>query len=75
MTPEEARKVLSSEPPCEDSTPGAIRRWSDRYAEAWMVQSGAPPERIKAAMEHLRGQGLDELGAPSAGSVSSIRGG
>ena len=58
MTTEQARKVLSSDPP-EESTPGAIRRWSDRYAEAWMVHSGAPPERIKAAMEHLTGRRLD----------------
>ena len=57
MTPEEAREFLASEPPSEE--PLAIRRWSDRYAEAWMVQSGAPPERIKAAMEHLLEQRLD----------------
>jgi hypothetical protein len=59
MTPEEAHQVLSSEPPSEESKPGAIRRWSDRYAEAWMVHSGAPPERIKAAMEQLLGHRLD----------------
>ena len=56
MTPDEAREVLSSEPPQESGL--EIRKWSDRYAEAWMVHSGAPPERIKAAMEHLRGHRL-----------------
>jgi hypothetical protein len=56
MTPEEAREVLSSEPP---ESPREIRRWSDRYAEAWMIHSGAPPERVKAAMEHLLGHRLD----------------
>jgi hypothetical protein len=59
MTPEEASEILASEPPTEESMPGAIRRWSDRYAEAWMVHSGAPPERVKAAMEHLLGHALD----------------
>ena len=58
MTPEEAREVLASEPPCEEPL-GAIKKWSDRYAEAWMVHSGAPNERIKAAMEHLTGRRLD----------------
>jgi hypothetical protein len=57
MTPEAARKVLSSEPP-QEAARAAIRKWSDRYAEAWMVHSGAPPERIKAAMEHLTGHRL-----------------
>jgi hypothetical protein len=57
MTPEEARQVLSSEPPQESAR--EIRKWSDRYAEAWMVHSGQSPERIKAAMEHLLGQRLD----------------
>jgi hypothetical protein len=58
MTPEEAREVLASEPPSEERQ-GAIREWSDRYAEAWMVHSGDSPERIKAAMEHLTGHRLD----------------
>jgi hypothetical protein len=58
MTAEQAREVLASEPPCEESL-GAIRKWSDRYAEAWMVQSGNLPEQIKAAMEHLTGRRLD----------------
>jgi hypothetical protein len=58
MTPEQAGEVLASEPPSEE-TPGAIRKWSDRYAEAWMVDSGTPPERIKVAMEHLTGHRLD----------------
>jgi hypothetical protein len=62
MTPEEAREVLSSEPP---ESAREMRRWSDRYAEAWMVHSGAPPERIKAAMEHLIGQRLDQEEPPS----------
>ena len=58
MTQEEAREVLASEPPSEEPL-AAIRKWSDRYAEAWLVHSGAPPERIKAAMEHLTGHRLD----------------
>jgi hypothetical protein len=57
MTPEEAQQVLSSEPPQESAR--EIRKWSDRYAEAWMVHSGQSPDRIKAAMEHLLGQRLD----------------
>ena len=57
MTPEEARNVLSSEPPQDSER--AIRKWADRYTEAWMVHSGAPAERIQAAMEHLRGHRLD----------------
>ena len=56
MTPEEAEQVLSSDPP---ESVWEVRRWSDRYAEAWMVRSGAPPERIKAAIEHLTGHRLD----------------
>jgi hypothetical protein len=56
MTPDEAREVLSSEPP---ESPAELRRWSDRYVEAWMVEVGAAPERIKAAMEQLRRNPLD----------------
>ena len=56
MTPEEAEQVLSSDPP---ESVREVRRWSDRYAEAWMVRSGAPPEQIKAAIEHLTGHRLD----------------
>jgi hypothetical protein len=58
MTPEEARNVLSSEPPSHESV-REIRRWADRYTEAWMVHSGAPAERIQAAMEYLLGHWLD----------------
>jgi hypothetical protein len=50
MTFEEARKVLSEDPPrIETNTDSA------RYVEAWMVQSGATPERTKAVMERLLG--------------------
>jgi hypothetical protein len=58
MTPEKAREVLASEPPSEEPL-GVIRKWADSYAEAWLVKSGAPPERIKAAIEHLTGRRLD----------------
>jgi hypothetical protein len=53
MTAEEARKVLAEEPP----RIGAAKE-SARYAEAWMVQSGASPQRIKAVMERLLGYRL-----------------
>jgi hypothetical protein len=57
MTTDEAREVLSSDPP---ESAREIESWSDRYAEAWMINSGAlSPERIKAAMEHLTGHRLD----------------
>ena len=58
MTREEAQQLLSSDPP-SDGSPAAIRRWSDRYAEAWMVNADLDPERIKAAMEQLLGHRLD----------------
>jgi hypothetical protein len=54
----EAREVPASEPPNE-APRGEILRWSNRYAEAWMVKAGTPPEQIKSAMEHLTGYRLD----------------
>jgi hypothetical protein len=53
MTFEEARKVLSEDPPRIETTTD-----SARYVEAWMVQSGATPERTKAVMERLLGYRL-----------------
>jgi hypothetical protein len=48
MTFEEAQKVLSEDPPRIETTTD-----SARYVEAWMVRSGAAPERTKAVMERL----------------------
>jgi len=53
MTPEEAQRVLSQEPPAIETT-----NESARYAEAWMVQSGVSPARIKFVLEQLRGYPL-----------------
>jgi hypothetical protein len=50
MTFEEARKVLSEDPPRMETITD-----SARYVEAWMVRSGAGRERIKAVMERLLG--------------------
>jgi hypothetical protein len=51
MTPAEAQGVLCQEPPAI----GTVKGESGRYVEAWMVQEGAPPARIKAVLELLRG--------------------
>ena len=70
MTFGEARKVLSEDPPrIETTTNWLIRKLgtprgagvglSARYVEAWMVRSGAAPERTKAVMERLLGGRLD----------------
>jgi hypothetical protein len=48
MTFEEAQKVLSEDPPRIETTTD-----SARYFEAWMVRSGAAPERTKAVVERL----------------------
>jgi hypothetical protein len=53
MTGEEAQKILSQEPPAVGTT-----KESARYAEAWMVQSGASTARIKFVLEQLRGYPL-----------------
>jgi hypothetical protein len=58
MTFEEARKVLSEDPPRIETTTD-----SARYVEAWMVRSGAAPERTKAVMERLLGGRLDSAAA------------
>jgi hypothetical protein len=49
MTAEEAQKILSQEPPA------GTTKESTRYAEAWMVQSGASTARIKFVLDQLRG--------------------
>jgi hypothetical protein len=51
MTHDEAEGVLSQEPPAI----GTVKGQSGRYVEAWMVQWGAPPARIKTVLERLRG--------------------
>jgi hypothetical protein len=48
MTLEEARNVLSANPPRMETAEDSMR-----YVEAWMVESGASPERIKAVRERL----------------------
>jgi len=48
MTLEEARNVLSANPPRMETAEDSMR-----YVEAWMVESGACPERIKAVRERL----------------------
>jgi hypothetical protein len=54
MTLEQAQGVLSHEPPAI----GTIKGESGRYVEAWMVQWGASPARIKAVLELVRGYPL-----------------
>jgi hypothetical protein len=54
MTSEEAQQVLSEDPPRIETNMD-----SARYVEAWMVQSGAAPERTKAVMERLLGYRLN----------------
>jgi hypothetical protein len=49
MTAEEAQKILSQEPPAAGTT-----KESTRYAEAWMVQSGASTARTKFVLDQLR---------------------
>ena len=51
MTPAEAQGVLFQEPPAI----GTVKGESGRYVEAWMVQEGASPARIKAVLGLLRG--------------------
>jgi hypothetical protein len=48
LTPDEARKILSEEPPRMETAEDSMR-----YVEAWMVESGAAPERIKAVRDRL----------------------
>jgi hypothetical protein len=51
MTPKKAQAVLSQQPPAI----GTIKGESRRYVEAWMVQRGAVPARIKTVLELVRG--------------------
>jgi len=51
ITPQEAQRILSQEPPRIETNEDAAR-----YVEAWMVQSGAPLERITAVRERLGAQ-------------------
>jgi hypothetical protein len=56
LTPEEARKVLSEDPPRIETAEDSMR-----YVEAWMVESGASPEQIKTVRERL-GYRMERLG-------------
>jgi hypothetical protein len=51
LHPDRVRKVLSEDPPRIGTNTD-----SARYVEAWMVQSGATPERTKAASSALSPQ-------------------
>jgi hypothetical protein len=51
LTPAEAEKILSEDPPHMQTGEDAIR-----YVEAWMVKVGASAQRAKAVTDRLRAE-------------------
>ena len=51
LTPADAQKILSEDPPHKDTGEDAIR-----YVEAWMVKVGASAQRAKAVTDRLRAE-------------------
>ena len=51
LTPAEAQKILSENPPRMETSEDAIR-----YVEAWMVKAGASPQRARAVTDRLRAE-------------------
>jgi hypothetical protein len=51
MTPAEAQRILSEDPPRMEMGEDAIR-----YVEAWMVRAGASPQRARVVTDRLRAE-------------------
>jgi len=51
LTPAEAQKIISENPPRMETNEDAIR-----YVEAWMVKAGASPQRARAVTDRLRSE-------------------
>ena len=51
LTPAEAHKIVSEQPPRMETSEDAIR-----YVEAWMVKAGASPQHAKAVTDRLRAE-------------------
>jgi hypothetical protein len=51
LTPAEAQKIVSENPPRMETSEDVIR-----YVEAWMVKAGASPQRARAVTDRLRAE-------------------
>jgi hypothetical protein len=55
MSSDEAQAVIAGGPPLGHPDAQKFARW----VEAWMVQAGAPSDRIQQAVESILGHPLD----------------
>ena len=55
MSTDQAQKMVDAMP---RSGTVSAEQWA-RYAEAWLVAAGVPPERIKADVEAILGHPVD----------------
>lgn len=55
MSADEAQGVIAGGPPLGPPDTQKFARW----VEAWMVQAGAPPDRIQQAVESILGHSRD----------------